>query len=200
MTTQQNSAARERVLAMAEQLFMERGYAAVSMNDLAAALKMQKASLYHHAPDGKEALYVEIMERLMARFQHDLESAIYAVEPTFRSQLRAAAHSLLEHPPLHYGRMMQADMRELSPDHAQHLRYVVYNSLLVPLEAVFALEMQQRNLDISRKTYLAGAFLSVVEGIQNLPEAFLQEPKPDIADYLIAVLFLPASQDMHQHT
>jgi AcrR family transcriptional regulator len=181
---------------MAEQLFIERGYAAVSMNDLAAALKMQKASLYHHAPDGKEALYVEIMERVLARYQQGLQDSIRAAEPSFRAQLRAAAHWLLDRPSLHYARMMQADMPELSPENAQRLRRVVYMSLLVPLEAIFAPEMAGRGLDVAKKTHVAGAFLSVIEGIQNLPEAFLQESRLDIANYLIAVLFLPPGRDL----
>ena len=51
------SAARERVLDVAEALFAERGLARVTMREIAHAACMRHASLYHHAPGGKEQLY-----------------------------------------------------------------------------------------------------------------------------------------------
>src|SRR5689334_21764607 len=100
------SAARERVLNMAEKLFRERGYDAVSLNDLAQALGMRMASLYHHAPDGKEVLSVEVMERILQRNRAGLDQALQRSSLTFMGKLRAAAHWLIEQPSLHYGRMM----------------------------------------------------------------------------------------------
>ena len=48
------SEARERVLDGAAKLFTERGYAAVTLRDIAAEVGIRHTSLYHHVPGGKE--------------------------------------------------------------------------------------------------------------------------------------------------
>ncbi|MEL6231961.1 MAG: helix-turn-helix domain-containing protein [Cyanobacteria bacterium J06627_3] len=45
-----NSKARERVLAVAQKLFVERGYEVVTVKDIARAAEIYHASLYHHFP------------------------------------------------------------------------------------------------------------------------------------------------------
>src|SRR5512144_986082 len=132
MASSPNSAARERVLNMAEQLFRERGYNAVSMHDLAAALGMQKASLYHHTSGGKEALFVEVMERVLNRYRDGLENVIQQNRPSFEIQLQAAANWLLENPSLHYERMMQSDMPAITAESAERLTRLTYTALLTP--------------------------------------------------------------------
>ena len=52
----------DSVLAAAVSLFAERGYDATSMDDIAHALGIKKASLYHHV-EGKEALLAMALER-----------------------------------------------------------------------------------------------------------------------------------------
>lgn len=184
-----SSTARERVLNMAETLFRERGYDAVSLNDLAEALGMRKASLYHHAPDGKEMLYVEVMERTLRRYRAGLEQAIQHSGMTFIGKLRAAAHWLIEQPSLHYGRMMQSDMAAISPENANRLRIATHNALLFPLTAAFVPEMEQRGIDTAKVQYLTGAFLAIVESIQMLPENFSPTPKTEMVDFVIETLF-----------
>jgi AcrR family transcriptional regulator len=65
----ESSESRERVLQQAEHLFSERGYAAVTLRDIAAGLGIRQASLYHHVPGGKEQLYVEVTERNLRRIR-----------------------------------------------------------------------------------------------------------------------------------
>jgi AcrR family transcriptional regulator len=57
---QQLQSRRARMCRTAAQLFRERGYDATSVSDVARALGMTKAGLYHHF-DSKEALLFEIM-------------------------------------------------------------------------------------------------------------------------------------------
>lgn len=184
-----SSVARERVLAVAETLFRERGYVTVSLADLAAALGMRKASLYHHAPGGKEALFVEVMERIMRRYRAGLQQAIDHGGEAFIDKLRTAAHWLIDQPSLHYGRMMQSDMDAISPANADHLRKATHDALLMPLQTCFLPEMRARGLDVTRVQYLTGAFLAIVESIQNLPDHYSPTPKTEMADYVIDMLF-----------
>jgi TetR/AcrR family transcriptional regulator len=52
----------ERILAAAEELFAERGFAATSVREIAAAVNLNQASIYNHFPS-KQALYEAVLER-----------------------------------------------------------------------------------------------------------------------------------------
>ena len=85
------SDAKQRVLDMAERLFMERGYAAITLRDLADALHIRQASLYYHFPAGKEQLYVEVVTQVFERHRVGMEAAMRNAAPNLRSVLLAAA-------------------------------------------------------------------------------------------------------------
>lgn len=178
-----NENARDRVLETAEQLFTERGYAAVTLRDIADALGIRQASLYYHAPGGKAALFVESTQRALDRHHAGLQSAMSEAHGSLRAQLNAAARWLLAQPALNYGRMMRSDMPALDSESAAMLRIAAHRSLIAPLEAAFT-----PYADAPHVSYLAGAFLSIIEGIHNLPQHYSAVPKSAMADYLIGVL------------
>ncbi|NDJ52513.1 MAG: helix-turn-helix transcriptional regulator, partial [Chloroflexi bacterium] len=68
------SEARQRVLEVAERLFSTRGYKDVRLQDIAKELGIKTASLYYHAPGGKEELFVEVIERGLARHHQGLQA------------------------------------------------------------------------------------------------------------------------------
>jgi AcrR family transcriptional regulator len=47
----------QRVLDVAEGLFIDRGYHAITLRDIADELGIKQASLYYHFPGGKEELF-----------------------------------------------------------------------------------------------------------------------------------------------
>jgi AcrR family transcriptional regulator len=192
----ETSAARERVLETAERLFSEQGYAAVTLRDIADALKMKQASLYYHVPGGKEALYVEVMQRAMARHREGLQTAIATAEEV-RGKLRAAARWLLTQPAINYGRIMQTDMPAVSEAHQAALRQSTHQALIATLAAVFAPIVERRQEPRSRAVYLAGAFLAVVETVVQLPAAFGGEPRTTMVDYLIDIMLDGLLNDPH---
>ena len=51
---------RERVIRKARELFLAQGYAAVSMQQIADAVGVNKATLYHYFRD-KQALFIAVM-------------------------------------------------------------------------------------------------------------------------------------------
>ncbi|MBI2867203.1 MAG: TetR/AcrR family transcriptional regulator [Chloroflexi bacterium] len=57
---------REKVLEVAAQLFKEKGYRATSLRDIANALGVTKASLYHYFKS-KEQILIELYERIHSR-------------------------------------------------------------------------------------------------------------------------------------
>lgn len=59
---------RDAILSQAARLFAQRGYAATSMNEVAEACGMSKASLYHYYRD-KDALLVNIADAHVSRLE-----------------------------------------------------------------------------------------------------------------------------------
>ena len=55
---------RDAILDAAAQIFRQKGYHATSMQDIASAVNLQKASLYHHVASKQEIL-LELLERAL---------------------------------------------------------------------------------------------------------------------------------------
>jgi TetR/AcrR family transcriptional regulator, cholesterol catabolism regulator len=181
------SSAKARVLHAAEQLFGERGYTAVTLRDIADALGMRTASLYNHAPDGKEALFVAVTERNLLRHQHGIEQAAQGTEQRLEPQLRAIANWLYAHPPLHLPRMRASDMPALTPTNAERLTRLVYTCVLAPIDAVVQHGVRSGEADPTRARLLAGVFIAAVEAFRNL-EPYTGATQAQQVDQIIHLL------------
>jgi AcrR family transcriptional regulator len=179
---------RERVLTAAESLFMEHGYAAVTLRDIANALGIRQASLYYHAPGGKEELFVTVVERALERHQAGLEAAIAEAGPELSDQLNAAAAWLLSQPAMNFARMVQSDIAAVDGPARQRLTERARTALLMPLQNAFLPVVGRRGEGFTETAMLGGAFLSMVEMVHVLPEAFGGPGKPAMVAYLIEAL------------
>src|SRR5512140_3141405 len=159
MTGDRIGESRERVLHTAEHLFNERGYASVTLRDIADALGMRQASLYYHFPGGKEALFVEVCERSLSQHRTGLEEAIHHAGPEPRDQLRGAARFILSQSVPDLGRMTSSDMPEIAEAHARRLMQMAFDSLLRPIAAIFQHAYESGVSHSSETTLLAGAFI-----------------------------------------
>lgn len=83
------SGGRERILQAAFRLFSERGYTGVSMQQIAEAAGITKATLYHHFAD-KADLFAEMMRARFGRSQVELARSVDA-GMTIREKLVAFA-------------------------------------------------------------------------------------------------------------
>lgn len=184
---QENTDARERVLTVADRLFSERGYQMVTLRDIARELGLRHASLYYHFPQGKEELYIEVTARRMQRYRAGLEAAIADTDSDdWQVRLRAAARWLLAQHGMHLGRMLQSDMPSISEEAAERLRVVILGSLLQPLETIFRVVADPAKR--GRSVTLAGMFLSLIEGIDNLPSQYVEGSKEELADVVLDLL------------
>jgi AcrR family transcriptional regulator len=170
-----NTEARERVLDAAERLFAQRGYSAVTLRDIAADVGIRHTSLYHHAPGGKEELFIEVTERHLRRHHDGLTQAIIHAEPNVRAQLCAAADWLLSQPPMDLIRMNNSDMPAINAAHADRLSWLAYESMLAPLED--ALEHAQQHGEIKHHNLglIAGGFLGMIQSLYAVPQSALDE-------------------------
>lgn len=78
---------REQMLAAAAQLFATRGYTAATMQDLAAACGVSKATLYHYVRD-KQELLLQITQGHVQRLEAVVNEVV-AAEPDARKRLSA---------------------------------------------------------------------------------------------------------------
>lgn len=77
----------EEVYTAALRLFMEKGYHATSMQDIAAAVGLYKGSLYHYI-GSKEDLLVEVFERAMGSLLIEVEAIVADTSICASDQLR----------------------------------------------------------------------------------------------------------------
>jgi AcrR family transcriptional regulator len=66
---------RADILQAAAQIFSKKGYHAASMQDIAAAVHLQKASLYHHV-DSKQEILLAILDKTLDLLIEDLEAVV----------------------------------------------------------------------------------------------------------------------------
>ncbi len=184
---------RERLLNAAERLFSERGYHAVSMADIAEATGVRKASLYHHVPNGKEELFVEIASRAFSRHHEGLTVALRGADATLTAQLRAASRWLIAQAPLGLLAMLQNDMPALDSAHIEGLEQQLFQSLWLPLVGVFEEARARGEIEAKDVGLYVGAFISMMDGLtfigtsesaQRIPGQSMEE----MADELITMI------------
>jgi AcrR family transcriptional regulator len=100
---------RGRILREARLLFTAQGYAAVSMQQIADAATVNKATLYHHFRD-KEDLFLSVMVEEFRRLATDV-GAVIADGRTLREQLRRVAAHIFASRQSDFGRLA-ADLRD----------------------------------------------------------------------------------------
>ncbi len=83
---------KENILQTAVSLFSQQGFAAVSMRDLAKAVEMSTAALYHHFPN-KQALYLEAVQFAFSK-QASAFDAVWQAELGAEEKLRRFVHCL----------------------------------------------------------------------------------------------------------
>jgi len=186
--TPPQSKARERVLAEAERLFTEKGYAAVTLRDIAKAVGIRHASLYHHVPGGKEALFIEVTEKGLARHVAGMETYLQKATIDIESQLRAVAYWLVSQPPIDLIRMSRSDMEALPPETARRLMQLTYQSLFQPISNVLKAaqhrgEIQHHNLDL-----IAPVFFSMIQALHAIPPFAIETTLEDLTDEIVKVL------------
>jgi AcrR family transcriptional regulator len=107
----------DRLLDTAAELFQEKGYAATTTREIAAALGIQQASLYYHMASKEDLLYQICMSSL-SRIQSEVPTALTAVEgPLDRIRTLIHTHVTALLRCQKRNATMLTELRALSPRH-----------------------------------------------------------------------------------
>jgi AcrR family transcriptional regulator len=109
------SARREELTRIAARLFAEQGYQSTSLADLAQALGIQKASLYHHI-DSKEDLLWEVAWEGAEAFHAGLDGVPAEAPAAERIRLALRAHLAVVGGQLDVATVFVREWRHLSAD------------------------------------------------------------------------------------
>lgn len=115
-----DSARRDQILAAAGLLFAKRGYASVSVRQIADAAGILGGSLYHHFPSKRE-LFIEVHRMALTRAVAGIETAIAPyTDPWERFEAAIIAHTVIYLDPTTLTQTLMADtsamMSDMRPD------------------------------------------------------------------------------------
>lgn len=113
---------RQEILVAAAQIFGQKGFHATSMQDIAEAVNLQKASLYHHV-SSKQEILVDVLDQaldlLIERMQAVMAQPL-APDEMLGQAVRVYLATLLDHRDL--AAVLLLEHRNLAPElHARHV-------------------------------------------------------------------------------
>jgi AcrR family transcriptional regulator len=168
---------RERVIGKARELFLAQGYAAVSMQQIADAVGVNKATLYHYFRD-KQALFIAVMVEQGKQMNAAVAAALAAGE-TLQEKLQSVAQTILD--------MQHSDFGRLSSDMHLHVseegRAEVYARCGVPWaqisdvlrDAAARGEVRDINPDFASRGFFGMIISHRWQRIKSGPDAYSEE-------------------------
>ncbi len=178
----------QRILDVAEALFMDRGYSAITLRDIADELGIKQASLYYHFPEGKEQIFVAMAERLFERHREGLEAALQEAGTPLSAQLHAIANWFSSQPPVKILGMFHADIPALNREHVQLLQGMARDTMYLPLRKAFVAAQERGEIRPTHPDLLAGSFLWLMDGLSYGQTRIGAPSREVMADDLISIL------------
>ncbi len=165
----------ERILHEAHRLFMERGFAGVSMNDVVAHIGITKPTLYYHYAD-KEALYAAVIARVLTHMGSGLADQIAGMQGNTAQVLQGLVAVIQQHN-REDTRMMRYQIRANLGEVWQHtLAEQFHRSMMAPIVQVMERGLANGELAEHTASELAMMFLCVVEAFHGPEGAGRQMP------------------------
>ena len=162
--------ASSHVLDKAEQLFLEKGYAQTKLRDLAASLNMKPASLYYHAPGGKEELWNRVIDRAMKRHKVQLTQAAAQAGDDLRSQLRAMSDWLISQPPVNIVSLASANINSSDSEGFRQVSEQMYEGLMAPVSEVIRQAVDRGEVRAVEPDLVSGALITSINGMLPLAQ------------------------------
>ena len=160
---------RDRILEVAEEMFAQQGYRAVSIRDIARACGVTNAALYYHFPS-KEALFREVLHRHLDHLRERMLAAAQG-QVHFRDKLHAMlevyAATLRRHrTSMFVWRRELLALKGPSSHERKALFQYAQQAVLAPLGAVLAEAIREGEIHApgEQATTLAAMLVGLVSG------------------------------------
>ncbi|GCE08622.1 TetR/AcrR family transcriptional regulator [Dictyobacter aurantiacus] len=88
--TERDPETQRRILAVAERLFLAKGFKGVSMKDIADEVQVTAAALYYYFPGGKQELFISMVQQWINNWTRQTFEAVSHVEGTRAKLTRVA--------------------------------------------------------------------------------------------------------------
>ena len=176
------SSTRERAVEEADALLVAGGYKAMSLDAVAQAVGIRKASLYHHFPGGKDELFVAVVERRTAEDGQRVRDVVADLPDTF-ARLRAISHyfnSVAERRPYHALRDMAA---HLPAQHRDWVMKTVDERVMAPVRAVIDQGIRCRQLRRCDPELAALAFVTLMAAMGKIAAA--DPRRAELSDFIV---------------
>lgn len=159
----------ERIMDVAESLFMKRGYSAVKLRDIADAVDMKHASLYYYVPKGKEQLFIAVLERSMNRHKREMERLITAAEENIQDQTYAVTDWLVSQPPIDLVRMYESDLKQINSGESERLATLLIDALTMPFKGAIRSAQQRGELNNVDSSVAAMSLITLIQSVHHIP-------------------------------
>jgi AcrR family transcriptional regulator len=176
---------RERAVRHADGLLVAGGYAAMSLEAVAHAVGIRKASLYHHFPRGKDQLFVAVVERRTAPDGAAVSGATAELPDTF-ARLRAIArhfNEVAQTRPYHALNDMAAHLPE---QHRDFVHRLIDERVMAPVRAVIVEGVRSKELRRCDPDLAARAFVMLMASLGKIDK---DDPRRASLPEFIVTLF-----------
>lgn len=151
----------DMILRTAAHLFMESGYDAVSVDALAEAVGITKASIYYYFPT-KSDVFAASMEALMTTIHRESQRILDGPGP-FGDRLRALAIARLSvaETRFDFDRVLAEAAPQLTPAHRERLQDAMHRLSGLIIDA-FRLETEKGHIQSTNPKFAAHAYLALL--------------------------------------
>ena len=183
---------RRTILRVAQKLFMEYGYRAVTTRQIADACGLTQPALYHYFGD-KEALYVAMAQEELAKTKAALERLVHRKE-SLEERLRRVAMYLVASTQHDINPMLHDIRHELTPEAQSTLDVAFHMSMISPIASIFEdglrtgllLDRQHGGAEAVTAAYLLLSLISNV--IARRESSVSQVNDGELVDLIVHVL------------
>lgn len=179
-----------KIVDAAGHLFLQRGYKAVSINDIIRAAEVTKPTLYYYFSD-KEELFVQMGLRVLAEMGERLTRAI-ATPGGLAAALHAVASEIMADHDRDM-RMMRHEMFEhLGPANRQRLAAAFFTQLYNPILALMERGLADGELGRYDAPTLTQMFLGMAESFQEFAPGSQYGASNEAAPHYAGPVLTPA--------
>jgi AcrR family transcriptional regulator len=165
MEMKERSPTAERIIVAAKQLFMQRGYSAVSITDIIKAADITKPTLYYYFSD-KAELFAQMGIYVLEEMHRDMEAQLDHTATT-EQQLTAIARVLLAHRDGNLSLMLHEMGEHLAPAHQIRLSQAFEANMIAPIFGVMERGVARGDLH-GLAPELSYMFLSMISGFYEI--------------------------------